>query len=606
MWDLRRRALGTWNSMTGYDRLLLALIGVGVLLRLFSVFTRDIISDGAIYVAYAEGMTRYGDIYLEWGQIWPFGVNHPPDYSHWFPPLFPAYLAVWIYIFGMSVTVIRIANFVLSVATLYVIYWCTRDLYDRRKALILTAAMSFQPLLIMAAAHSLSENMVVITYVAAVWAILRGFRDGRYLILGGFLAGLTYLSRSNVGYLFILIGAIGFTWRFYLDRWALFRNKYYIIAGLVFCSIFSMWTIRNIIHFGMGGWETNPIITEMFVSAVNHPPTTALAFKYQIIASIIMFLPIGLFWLPELGVAFKRKREEYFGGLFLATGLPYIVTLIFMASCWVWAVKDIGLPPDMQPPAIWMAGVRYLVITNVPLLWIVFATVRFSRDEQPCWWDRETDRNRPPMAPIRKWYSRYTDTGGMDRVRMFLKDPWWIGILAVSIAIGVISLLYADPIHGSLGIVAAVALVIVKGGRKKMTILLVGFLLATVLVAADPIHEGYIQATYKINEVMEDGDTISVDGGNTSIYVFYPYLERREQPVLYYQEGINTTFIVSYSSRTYDGYVLIGVYQTYHVLGIDLPPYQDDTVVWLWELEENYIARGGTEAREFYHNDVPR
>lgn len=202
------------------------------------------------------------------------------------PAPVPMYLAAWFFAFGYSITVIKTANITLSIITLAAIYLCTRGLYDHRKALALTAIMAMQPVLIIMTSHSFSENIVVLTYITAVWAILKGFKEPKYLLLGGFLAGLSYLSRPNVGYLFILIGAVGLAWRFYYDRWGLFRNRYYMGAIALFSIIFGSWTLQNISHFGLGGWETNPLITEMMISALRHPDVSVYGFYTQSLATM--------------------------------------------------------------------------------------------------------------------------------------------------------------------------------------------------------------------------------------------------------------------------------------------------------------------------------
>lgn len=655
------------RNLTRFEKLMLVSIIVGILFRIISALNRDIYSDGAIYVAYADAISEHGDIYLEWGRLWPFGSNHSPGYSHWFPPLHPMYLALWITAFGFQPIVLKTANIVISILTLVLIYYCSKDLLDRNKALAVTAIMAMQPVLIISTAHSFSENIVVLTYVAAVWAILKGFRHPKYLILGGFLAGLCYLSRSNVGYLFILIGVVGLAWRFYYDGWDLFKNKYYIASISMFTLIFGSWTLRNIMHFGLDGWETNPIITEMFVTTLDNPMTAAWATYTTLLSTLILFLPMFIFFMPEWALALKRWREEYFGGLFIASLLPFVITGMFMIACWVWALEEMSLPP----PTIWLASVRYLVITTVPMLWIGFSIARFTKKDKKIWWDRTGKSGSELNEP---WLDRFRGKGKKRAKRIW--NYWQFQLVVVlSFIIAFASVLNPDAIHGFFILIGVTAVLLFESAKRKVTLIIAMLLVVCILVASDPVHEGHVAATEKLNTVMDDNSTVAVDMGTVStIYIIYPYYERRDQVPVYYDpylfdlereyarylvegqvsetlrqafleqdeelsseaavrsiedriwmvgdgkndykvhdlgshlnvyEYTNTTFILYmvrepvWENKSYRGYVPIGRYETYHVLGIDLPPYQDSSVWYVFEKEDHYIRRGGTEARDF-------
>ncbi len=81
------------------------------------IFHPNPISDFAFYFRGAASIAR-------WYGYAPFGVA-----TAYFPVGYPLFLAVLFWIFGVSVTVAQTANLFLSVASLVLAYWITRDLF---------------------------------------------------------------------------------------------------------------------------------------------------------------------------------------------------------------------------------------------------------------------------------------------------------------------------------------------------------------------------------------------------------------------------------------------------------------------------------------------
>lgn len=594
-----------YDNLERFERLLLLTIIVGVMFRIIAAYSNDILYDGPIYAGYADAIVRHGEIYLDWGQLYPFGENNPADHSQWYPPLFPMYLALWIAPFGFTPFVLKTANVTLSLITLAAVFYTTRDLYDRRKALAATAVMAAHPVLLLTTSYGFSENIVVLTYIAAVWAVLRGFKDQKYLVLGGFLAGLCYLSRANVGYLFVLIGAVGLAWRFYYDRWSLFKNRYYIGAVAAFAAVFLSWTLRNISHFGPGGWETNPLITEMMWDVVTHPAVGAWGILNQALSTIILFLPFFIFFTPEWAAGLRRWREEYFSSLLIATILPFVVTAVFMVGYYTWFVVH-----NAPAAEIWLGAVRYLVITAVPMLWFAFAAAKFTRREERVWWDEGKGEKTDP------WYSRLRVNGKERAVTLLgtwqFKAVVVVAVLAFAVSVASAPTMPLNFVYGLFILAGLVTVLFVSSARRRVTTMIAVLLAVSILIAADPVTYGHVKACQSLNEMMDENDTLALDTtlGNVSwgtIYALYPYLEHRDEPPVYYEEGVNTSFILTWwppeppeghtaddnLNKTYPGYTYLGAYETEHALGTDLPPFREFGTWYVWEESGHYRERVG-------------
>ncbi|MEA3202794.1 MAG: hypothetical protein QOI63_460, partial [Thermoplasmata archaeon] len=180
---------------------LLALLGLGVFLRVASYWWTPLAVDAFSYGVMGESFLRHGTFTMPWGDVDTFRTAAVP--SHHYPPLYPVYLAGFYKLLGFSQSSTHVAAIVSSLAALFVTWLCTRDLYGQRKALVVVAVVAVSPILVQNTGQGYSENLVLLLFVATLWAILKSLEKPWYILPAGILAGLGYLTKSSMGYFFV-------------------------------------------------------------------------------------------------------------------------------------------------------------------------------------------------------------------------------------------------------------------------------------------------------------------------------------------------------------------------------------------------------------------
>src|SRR5581483_6932041 len=145
---------------------------------------------------------------------------------------------------------------------------------------------------------------------------------------------LAYLSKSSVGYFFVIAGAGGFLWRFYYKRWKLFTNFWYMAAIVLFLGLASWWAIRNVDLFGwqtqtfqafgrtfivqIPNWETSSYVRYVQTYAWQHGDLWQEALLAKIPFFAVFLLWYALPFLPESWAATKKIRDEHTSALWLS------------------------------------------------------------------------------------------------------------------------------------------------------------------------------------------------------------------------------------------------------------------------------------------------
>ncbi|HWG89914.1 MAG TPA: glycosyltransferase family 39 protein [Candidatus Thermoplasmatota archaeon] len=499
-------------------------IAAGVALRVATWWTGDIASDGAAYSAMGWAWMKYGEFYLPWGDIAVFGVS-PPGWSHHFTPAWPFLLGVAYKAFGFGPETTKSVSIGVSILAVGVLYLCTRNLYGHRAGLALAAVFSLEPHLLWAAAEGWSENLVIALFALTMWSILKSLEKGKewYIVLGGLFAGLTYLSRSSMGPFFLIAGAGGFAWRFLYLRWAVFKQKWYLAAAVLFMLIFGAWAWRNVSLFGWEekpfsipflwagtiawpNWETSSYVTYIYKNAWANQDQFFHALSRKIPFFLGFVAMYALFFLPELRESARVVKQEKESALWLAALLTLVLGWVLASMFWVFE----------QSSLYWMDNRRYALLAYLPIVW---AVVKHA-----------------------KWDSRRFQ----GRLVVFL-----------------------------------VALLVVSG-----------------YVVAFPLKSQDAEAVKLVNERLEEGDSISVEGALTK-YTAFPYWKTTNISVYhkcdtYTHEGVTKRcpaprFILStlgewqpkdggyeWHPKTYPGYTYLGAGHVKDLSGRDWN-------VYVWE-----------------------
>ncbi len=214
-----------------------AIVLAGTLLRLVFVVAHadiDIAFDQKFYYRQATALAAEGSL---------------PDEYVVRPPVYAAFLAGLIPMFGSEVNNLRLAQVFLSALSLCAVYLLARKLLSAPLGLVATGLVAVFPASVVGPWLLLTEVLFTPLLLLALWATVRGFdaSGGRHWLLIGAvfwaLAALTRAAAAGYFFAFTLVLFI-FSRRIRIRRWTP------VLAGIVFLLVISPWTIRNYNRYG--------------------------------------------------------------------------------------------------------------------------------------------------------------------------------------------------------------------------------------------------------------------------------------------------------------------------------------------------------------------
>lgn len=337
--------------------ILIGLVVFGVVLRLATFQSWGIVYDGAEYAVMGESFVRHGEFIVPYAS----GIQ----YYHHYGPLYPAVLAVFYAAFGFDMAVTKVAGLALSILFIAVVFLTTKDLLGPWKAWFAAAFVALDPLFFIATAIGYSEDLVGLLFVATVWAVLKGVRHPRFLVLAGVLAGLGFLAKASIGTVFVLAGVVGLLWRMRYYGRGVLRDRYYIGGIAAFGVLVGGWTLRNLARFGWPNFDTSATVDAAYTFGLAHPNLLAFGLVAKAPWFLLMFLFYGGLFLPELRRSLRRVREEETSAVWLAVVLVFVIGWI--VSSFFWTVE--------RTPIWWHDNLRYVVIAFPVLLWAALREV---------------------------------------------------------------------------------------------------------------------------------------------------------------------------------------------------------------------------------------
>lgn len=347
---------------------MLALMVAGVSLRLLHIGGDSIAADSAWYASMAESLHRFGDLRIPW-QSTPESVL----YTQHFPPLFPAFLALFFLPAGPSFLAIQIAGFAAAAFFVAVSFFCTRDLYGRGPAFAVGAVAATLPTLLFFDHEALSETFVAALFALTIWAILKSLQKPPFIVLAGIFAGLGYLAKASMGPFFLLAGGAGFLWRFLYVRWRIFQDRWYLLAAGIFALFVLPWAARNVLRHGWPNWQTQKaasIALDALWQREGWPLLVLGALGWVGLILALQALP----FLVGAARTVRDWRSDRTSGLLLAVVTPLLVAGFFIAAFSVVEKFEVVYSPH---PA------RYAITPIVPLLWLCVRELDFGRGAPP-------------------------------------------------------------------------------------------------------------------------------------------------------------------------------------------------------------------------------
>ncbi len=356
----------------------MALVAVGLAVRVATFESWGIVYDGAVMSVMGESFAQHG------GFLVPYASGLA--YYHHYPPLYPIYLSLFYRALGFGIFATKLAELVLSFLLVAVTWLTTADLLGRRKAWYAAAFVSLEPMFLMTSLIGYSEALVGILFVLTGWAAVKGLRHLPYLTLAGVVAGLGFLAKASIGWVFVVTIVMGFLWVRRVRGWWILKDKWFLGGAAAFAAMAGGWTLRNLMVYGWPNYETSAYLSYVYGYGFGHPALLAEALLVKIPLFLIFFLLYAGLFLPEIRLSRLRARGEETGLLWTIVGSTFVMGWI-VSACF-WTVE--------QTPLWWWDNLRYVVIASPLILWLVL------RETEPRW-----SFTRAPSTDLRSFSKRF-------------------------------------------------------------------------------------------------------------------------------------------------------------------------------------------------------
>src|SRR5581483_9000275 len=246
-----------------------------------------------------------------------------------FPPLFPAFVALFFLPSGPSLAALKAANLAAALLFVLVAFLATRDLYGRAKGLAVAAIAACCPILVGFDALGLGETLVATVFALTIWAIVKSLDAPRFILFAGLFAGLGYLAKASMGPFVLLAAGAGLAWRVSYVGWGVLRDKLYLAAGGLFALVVAPWIARNVLRHGNP--DTQPYATDALRSLfANEPWPLLLASSLAACALVIALLALP--FLPGVRASWRKLRDPRVSALWMAVATPTLVAVLLIAG----------------------------------------------------------------------------------------------------------------------------------------------------------------------------------------------------------------------------------------------------------------------------------
>lgn len=316
--------------------------------------------DGAAFDALAQNLAHGAGLRDAAGAL---------DHHH--APVWPLVLAGFKIVGAPS----GVAAFFQFAFLLLVVYACTRDLWGPRVALRCASLTASLPAFALAERFGFSETFVAGVYVLLIWAAIKSLQRPGLVPLAGFLAGVVYLSKASLGYSLVVGALAGLAWRVRVVGPRAVLSRDYALAAFTFLLFVLAWAARNVHHFGLRGWETQPYAWIAISAALHQPIFILAAFLFAAWWLVLLVLP-GIAattgtatptW-PWSTPTWPWGKGEL-SGLWLGALVPIACAVPILAGFAILETSD----PRAALAQIHDTSLRYLLI-GLPLAYVVIST----------------------------------------------------------------------------------------------------------------------------------------------------------------------------------------------------------------------------------------
>src|SRR3989344_567669 len=161
-------------------------------------------------------------------------------------PGYEFFLAGVYKIFGHHIEIIWLLQAIFQAASVWLSFLISRLIFKENwhplMGVVAALLIAFSPDLILSSAMVLTETLSIFFMLLTIYVVFRRLDDLSYsnTILLAFLLGLTFLVRTSLGIMFVVITVFEI-----LNR----RYKHALLFMIVFFLVLTPWTVRNYLHY---------------------------------------------------------------------------------------------------------------------------------------------------------------------------------------------------------------------------------------------------------------------------------------------------------------------------------------------------------------------
>ncbi|MBO58009.1 MAG: hypothetical protein CMA77_03325 [Euryarchaeota archaeon] len=360
-----------WWEFVNDIRFWKGLLILGIILHLVVSFTSDLGLDAHIHATYITVEDGTGINQLDWGETKlvdsdgsdpSSAVDIGDRYAalhYWFSFCFM--------LFGTTNTALHIGSFVLLIATLGAVWWSTRNLFDDKAALCLTALVSIHPTFLFATGRANAEVMMLLAMVGFTYSVIMLARKKvlpaiPIMIISSFVGVSTKGLSSSliIGVLLICILAMRIK--------PMRSNKAFgfgMIIAMVLC-------ILSIITSTGGSLMAAKLAPMRFLSAI----------LIATLDVVIIYSIFGMVLWPFIRTDDIEKPEKEVTLLAGMIGIAVTGITIYVAGQWTNYSLAWNSP---WPWSTWIMGNngRYASMLMVPAFWLIMRIRQVNSDSWP-------------------------------------------------------------------------------------------------------------------------------------------------------------------------------------------------------------------------------